>query len=632
MTSVHMNPSLASVMTAPFLPLPFLERDVEVVERADGVVMLSSRVPLGEVQPHLPAVLRRHSLQRPQSAWLMQRQEGIAGWRSLTYGEARAQVDAVTQWLLEAGAPDRNVMVLSGNSLEHAVFEIAAMQARMPYVPVTPAYSLLSDDHAKLRAMVALIRPAIIFVQEAQAFERALQAVVAPETKVVYVGKPVDNLAATPWAEVVKTPVTSAVDASVDAIRPETVGKYLFTSGSTGVPKAVPITQHMLCSTMAMHAQTVRRTPDMPEAVLLEWLPWSHVAGGTAIFNSVLEEGGTLYLDDGRPVPGDFDRTLRNLREISPTRFSSVPAGYAMLVDALENDEAMAQNFFRQMRRLTSSGAKLPDAVYNRIQALAVRCLGHRIPFVAGYGSTETCAATMVVHWPSERAGLVGLPQPGVAIKLVPLEDNRYEVRVKGPSVMPGYLDQPELTRTVFDEEGYYTMGDAVSFVDRKRPLEGLAFSGRVAEEFKLQSGIFVRVGTLRVEAINAAAPLLSDVVVAGADREYVALLAWPNMDAIRQRFGDVDARKPWAHAALRKALSDAFATHNASHTGSSMRVNRLMLLTERPLMDAGEITDKGYVNQRAVLARRADLVDLLYESSPGDEVIVVERGEPASR
>jgi feruloyl-CoA synthase len=394
----------------------------------------------------------------------------------------------------------------------------------------------------------------------------------------------------------------------------------------------VPITQQMLCTTMAMHAHTVQRTDDMPEAVLLEWLPWSHVAGGTAIFNSVLEEGGTMYLDDGRPVPGDFERTLRNLREISPTRFSSVPAGYAMLVDALDSDGDMAATFFRHLRRLTSSGAKLPDTIYHRIQALAVRHLGYRIPFVAGYGSTETCAATTVVHWPSERAGLVGLPQPGVQIKLVPLADACYEVRVKGPSVMAGYLNPPELTRSVFDDEGYYNMGDAVAFVDPAHPLEGLAFVGRVAEEFKLQSGIFVRVGTLRVEVINAAAPWLSDVVVAGADREYVALLAWPNMAAVRQHFGDMDPHQAQQHAGLRRALVDAMREHNQRHTGGSMRVARLMLLAEPPSMDAGEITDKGYINQRAVLARRADQVEQLYAPSPADAVIVVGRGDTTPR
>lgn len=620
-----MTALLDPVHSTPFLPLPFLERDIEVEERADGSVLVSSRVPLGVVASHLPALLRRHAIERPDSPWLVQRRDGHEGWLTLSYGEAGAQVDSVTEWLVSLGVPGRNVMVLSGNSLEHAVFELAAMQARMPYVPVTPAYSLLSRDFAKLRAMVELIRPAVVLVQEAARYESALRAVFGGDVQVVYVGEPVSGMGAVPWSELVTKRVTEAVSESVDAISVDTVAKYLFTSGSTGVPKAVPVTQRMLCTTMAMHAHTVRRTPEAPAAVLLEWLPWSHVAGGTAIFNSVLEEGGTMYLDDGRPVPGDFERTLRNLREISPTRFSSVPAGYAMLVDALERDGDMARTFFRQLRRLTSSGAKLPDTIYHRVQALAVKHLGYRIPFVAGYGSTETCAATTVVHWPSEQAGLVGLPQPGVTIKLMPLDDARYEVRVKGPSVMSGYLDQPELTREAFDEEGYYCMGDAVTFVDSARPEQGLAFAGRVAEEFKLQTGIFVRVGALRVEAINAAAPLLNDVVVAGADREFVALLAWPNMAAVRDRFGVSDVQLALEHEGLRLAIRDALRVHNGRQTGGSMRVARVLIMAEPPSMDAGEITDKGYINQRAVLACRADVVERLYAPVPSNDVIVVD-------
>lgn len=621
--------------TVPFLPLPFLRRDLSVVERADGSVLMHSRVPLGPVAPHLPAVLRYQARERAQRPWLVQRRGPSGDWQPLSYGDAVRQADAVAQWLLGLGRPGRGVMVLSGNSLEHAVFEMAAMQARMPYVPVTPAYALLSEDHAKLRFMAGLIDPAVVFVQDARRFERALRAIDAPGRRIVHVESPVPGLASAAWADLLDTPPSSSLQASLDAIEPATVAKILFTSGSTGGPKAVPITQGMLCATMAMHAHTVARDPAAPESVLLEWLPWSHVAGGTAVFNSVLEDGGTMYLDDGRPVPGDFDRTLANLREVSPTRFSSVPAGYAMLADALERDEALGQRFFRRLRRLTSSGAKLPDSLYRRLQAQAVRHLGARVPFVAGYGSTETCAATTVVHWPTERAGLVGLPQPGVELKLVPLDETRHEVRVRGPSVMAGYLDQPALTREAFDEEGYYRMGDAVSFVDRARPEEGLAFAGRVAEEFKLQSGIFVRVGTLRVEVVSATAPLVSDVVVTGADRAEVGLLVWLNLAACRERFGPLGAAELSVYAPLHAVLRERLQQHNRRHGGSSMCIRRVLLLTEPPSMDAGEITDKGYVNQRAVLARRADAVQTLYEDAGAAHVVVIDADlptEPAAR
>jgi feruloyl-CoA synthase len=614
-------------MTAefPFIDLPFLERNLEVVTRSDGAVLMRSKVPLGPVEPHLPAVLARRALERPERPWLKQRCPRTGDWRTLSYGRAALQADAVTQWLLEQHVPERSVMVLSGNTLEHAVFELAAMQARMPYVPVTPAYSLLSTDFAKLKSMVALIEPAVIFVQSATQFRAALRAIGSRDVRIVYVDDPADDLHATAWQTVLATPVGPRVQASVDAITHDTVGKYLFTSGSTGEPKAVPVTQRMLCVSMAMHAQTVGHDPVAPESVLLEWLPWSHVAGGTAIFNSVLNDGGTMYIDDGRPVPGEFAKTLRNLREVSPTRFSSVPAGYAMLADALEADEALGQQFFRRLRRLTSSGAKLPDSLYERLQAQAVRHLGHRIPFVASYGSTETCAATTVVHWPTGQAGLVGLPQPGVELKLVPLDEERYEIRARAASVMTGYLQQPELTRAAFDDEGYYRLGDAVTFVDRARPEEGLAFAGRVAEEFKLQSGIFVRVGTLRVEVISSTAPLLRDVVVAGADLPYVALLAWPNVQACRERFGVIDAESLACHAPFHDALRESLLRHNQRHTGSSMRIRRVMLLNDPPSSDGGEITDKGYINQRAVLARRASAVAALYAEHPAAGVVTIE-------
>lgn len=612
-----------SIPDAAFLPLPFLERNVELEERDSGVLLMRSRIALGSVESHLPGVLRRHAQGRPQRTWLAQRRAGE--WVNLAYGDAQRQIDAVAQWLIDLGQPGRSVMVLSGNSLEHAVFELAAMQARMPYVPVTPAYSLLSNDHAKLRAMVDLVDPAVLFVQNGRAFERALGSVNACQRAVVQVDDPVNLPRAAVWSDIILTVPGAAVEASVSAIQPDTLAKILFTSGSTGVPKAVPVTQHMICSTMAMHAANVGRTEDTPDSVLLEWLPWSHVAGGTAIFNSVIEDGGTMYLDDGRPAPGEFEKTLRNLKEVSPTRFSSVPVGYTMLADALESDGELGSNFFRQLRRLTSSGAKLPDSVYQRLQHQAVRHLGYRIPFVSSYGSTETCAATTTVHWPSERAGLVGLPQLGVELKLVPLEDARYEVRVRGPSVMSGYLKQPELNREAFDEDGYYRMGDAVTFVDRQNPLEGLAFAGRVAEEFKLQSGIFVRVGSLRVEVVNAAAPYMADAVITGADRAWVGALAWLNIKACQERFGALPPAELARDPRVRAAIAAALREHNARHPASSMQIRRVLILAEPASMDAGEVTDKGYVNQRAVLARRADQVEALYADTPDASVISVD-------
>jgi feruloyl-CoA synthase len=616
---------LESNLSAAFLPLPFLVRDIELIERNGGELLIRSRIPLGEIEPHLPGVLRRHARERADQPWLKQRRPAGGEWQALTYGEASKQADCVAQNLLALEKAGRSVMVLSGNSLEHAVFEMAAMQACMPYVPVTPAYSLLSSDFAKLRAMVDLIDPAVIFVQNARQFAHALRGINLSRATVLHVEEPVDGIASVAWGNWLTMKPGVALQDSIAEINHATVAKYLFTSGSTGVPKAVPITQGMLCATMAMHASNVQRELDAPDSQLLEWLPWSHVAGGTAIFNSVLEDGGTMYLDDGRPAPGEFQKTLSNLREISPTRFSSVPLGYSMLADALEQSEQLGKAFFKNLRRLTSSGARLPDVIYQRLQAQSVLHTGHRMPFVSSYGSTETCAAATTVHWLAERAGLVGLPQPGVELKLVPLDESRYEVRVRGPSVMLGYLAQPELNAQAFDDEGYYSMGDAVTFVNRSCPEEGLAFAGRVAEEFKLQSGIFVRVGSLRVEAVNAAAPLIVDAVVTGADRAWVGLLVWLNLNTCKERFGTSDISVLMRMPAVHNDLKSAFQGHNAQHTGSSMRIRRVLILDESASMDAGEITDKGYVNQRAVLARRADMVEVLYADSLQHNVIAID-------
>jgi len=606
---------------AEFLPLPFLPRDIELNAQADGVLRMRSRIPLGPLAAHLPGVVRRHAAQRPERPWLVQR-DAAGQWQALRWGTAMQQIDAVTQWLRQQVPAGRHVMVLSGNSQAHAVFEMAAMQAGLPYVPVTPAYSLLSQDHQKLRDMVALIEPAVVFVESGRQFERALRALDLRGVHVVQVQDLLDLPGAVSWQTLLHTPVQDKPQDWDANMAPQAVAKFLFTSGSTGVPKAVPITHHMLVATMAMHAANVARTPETPDSVLLEWLPWSHVAGGTAIFNSVIEDGGTLYLDDGRPTPADFGRTLRNLREVSPTRFSSVPLGFAMLADALEADAAMGAVFFRQLQRLTNSGARLPDNVSQRLQAQAMRHLGRRIPFVSSYGSTETCAATTTVHWASERSGLVGLPQPGVELKLVPLDDERYEIRVRGPSVMSGYHRQPALNQTAFDDEGYYCMGDAVSFVDRQQPNEGLAFAGRVAEEFKLQSGIFVRVGALRMALINAGAPLVQDAVITGADQAWVGALLWLNPSACREAFGSDDMAQLCTDARVHAALAQALRAHNAAHNSSSLRLGRVMLLATPASMDAGEITDKGYVNQRAVLQRRAADVQALYADLPPASVV----------
>lgn len=615
----------ALVARAPLKPLNCIGRELDIVRRPDGVILLCNAVRLGDHEPTLAGRLRRGAHSHPERTWLAQRRGAERHWVHLSYVQAQERADRLTQALLDLARPARAVMILSGSSLEHGVLKIAAMQARMPCVPVSPAYALQAPDMGRLQQMVDRVRPAVVFVQNAAVFRRAMAELAIGDATWLVVDEAPQQPGVARWADWSATVATDAVAASVSRIGPDTVLQYLFTSGSTGMPKAVTMTHGMVAASVAIHQQTHRKPAGEPPSQQLDWLPWNHVAGGTAVFWGTLNDGGTVYLDEGRPAPGAFDETLRNLRDVSPSAFGSVPIGYAMLAEALERDAELAGRFFSQLKRLTYSGASLPDSLFERMQALAVTHTGHRLPFVSAFGSTETSAAVMSSYWGSEHPGCVGLPQPGVALKLLPMGDARYEVRVRSPAVTPGYLGEPELTRTSFDEEGYFRMGDALSFIDPSRPGQGLVFSGRVTEEFKLQSGIFVRVGELRLCCVEAAGGLLADVVVAGADQPFVALLAWPHLDFCRRRLGqDVDLPTLVRTAWLREAVQRALQAHNLANPGSSRRIQRVLLLDRPPSMGSGEVTDKGYVNQRAVLTQRAIEVDKLYAEVPPEEVIVL--------
>ena len=611
-------------MRVPFRPIEFLSRDVKVERRADGTVVLESNHKLKPYQKHVPALLARWAAEVPDRLWLAQRRGPDREWLKVTYADAKRQVDAVTQALLDRGfGPDRPVMILSSNSIEFALLTMAAMQARAPVAPVSPAYSVMSQDHAKLKYVFDLIKPGLVFVQNGEIYARALAALDLEGVLLVHVDKPPPRMQSLPWSELVAAKATDAVARSAAMIEPATVGKFLFTSGSTGMPKAVINTQEMMCANVAMMSMARVRKPEDPAPVMLDWLPWNHTMGGNATFQGNLNEGGTTWIDDGKPLPGLFEETLRNLREISPTSFSNVPAGYAMLATALERDESLAKRFFKNIDVLSYGGATLSNDLYERMEALAVKHTGYRIPFTTGWGSTETAPTATSVHWASDRVGLIGLPYPGVRLKLVPTgEDGRYELRLKSVIVTPGYFQRPDLTAAMFDEEGFYKIGDAGRFVDPADPSQGLIFDGRVVEDFKLSSGTFVLVGTLRTTAIAAATPVLQDAVICGHDRAYVGLLGFPNVAACRQLAGDPEARLQvadlLAHPAVVAVLRDGLARMNADSKGSSLQVRRALLMTEPPSIDGQEITDKGYINQRATLERRKALVERLYAGSAG--------------
>ncbi|MEN9628359.1 MAG: putative feruloyl-CoA synthetase, partial [Pseudomonadota bacterium] len=430
----------------PFRKMNWLPRDIAVDRRDDGVLVLRSRIPLQPMAPHIPALLQRWADERPGHPWLAQRKGPDRQWHRVSYGEARRQVDALTQALLNLRVPaGRSVAILSGNSIEHALFTLAAMQARLPVAPISTAYSLLSQDHAKLKHAFALVQPAVVLVQDGVPFGKALAALDLGDTTLVHVDRAPEGRPSAAFADWLQTPVTAEVAASVALITPDTVGKLLFTSGSTGMPKAVINTQRMMCANVAQ-ARQARHAPTDAPPVQLDWMPWNHTMGGNAVFHGVLNDGGTLYIDDGRPVPGLFDETLRNLREISPTSYSSAPSGYAALAAALEKDEALCQSFFRNLNLLTYGGARLPDDLYERMQALAVKTIGQRLVFYTGWGSTETAPTSTGTYWETERVGLIGLPFPGVDLKMVPTGEpgsGLYELRLRGPNVTPGYHAQP---------------------------------------------------------------------------------------------------------------------------------------------------------------------------------------------
>jgi len=624
-----MSGNAAAVLRKPaFRKIEWLARDIAVERRPDGTVVLKSRIPLKPYEKHIPASLAKWAKEAPERIWLAQRGGPDRQWRKLSYGEAKRTVDALTQGLLdlklEPGSP---VAILSGNSIEHALMTQAAMQARLPAAPVSPAYSLMSQDHLKLKYLFDLIKPKLVMVQDGPTFEKALRAIDLTSVTVVHVARPCEGIKSIGFAELAATPVTTDVEGSIARITPDTIGKLLFTSGSTGMPKAVINTQAMMCANAAMMMQVRPRNPNAPQATYLDWMPWNHTMGGNALFNPVLTEGGTLYIDDGRPMPGQIDETLRNLREISPTYYANVPAGYAALAAAMEKDDTLCRSFFKNLGLMAYGGARLPDDLYDRMQALAVRASGERIVFYTGWGSTETAPTSTGTYWDTERVGLIGLPFPGVELKMVPV-GSKYELRLRGVNVTPGYFGQPELTRAVFDEEGFYCIGDAGVFVDPKDPLQGIIFAGRVVEDFKLTTGTFVHVGSLRTDAIAAATPVVQDALVAGQDRPFIGLLAWPNLHACRQITGNPDAsyedvvKHPEVIACLKRGLE----AHNKSSAGaSSMRVARAMLMTEPASIDGNELTDKGYINQRAGLDRRAALVERLYADHPGEDVIVLQ-------
>ena len=521
----------------------------------------------------------------------------------------RARVGAVAQALLDLDLPAGPVVILSDNSLDHLVLSLAAMHVGRAATTVSSAYCRLAGgDFTRLRAIVAALGPAVVYAADAATYGPAIAAC-ALRVPVVLGDGAACLAGALPFATLAATVETAAVAAAFARVTPDTHAKYLLTSGSTGRPKVVINTHRMLCANQEMLAQTLRFV-DLEKPVLLDWLPWSHTFGGNHNVNLVLRAGGTFHIDDGRPMPGAIERTIAHLRTVRPTVYFNVPRGYEMLLPILEDDDAFARRFFGALRMLFYSGAGMPESTWRRLEAVAATVRDTPLWLTTSWGATETSPAITFANWRLERPGVIGLPMPGVAVKFVPNGD-KLEMRVRGDHVFPGYRDDPDATRAAFDADGWYRIGDAGRLVDEADPLQGIVFDGRVAEDFKLASGTWVSVGTLRLAVVSAMAPHVQDVVVTGHDLDEIGLLVFV-----------AESGRALDRAALVEHVRAALVRIAGQGGGSSRTPRRALLLDDGPSARHGELTDKGYLNQRIALARRAAEVAALHHPDSDPRVI----------
>ena len=605
----------------------FSTPDIAHERLADGSIVLRSRRPLGPVPASIGVLLERWAARTPDHPFLAERDPSGA-WRKVTYGQASRAVNAIAQSLLDRKLPAGHaIMILAESGIDHGLLVLGAMHVGIPVAPISTAYARMSQDFGKLRYIYDLLQPSLVYVDEAERYEKALEAIGAGKVELVASRGSLPNRRVTSFSSLMDVRPTPQVDEAFARVGPDTVAKILFTSGSTGQPKGVINTQRMMCSNQESAAAAWTFLENHPP-VLCDWLPWNHTFGGNHNFNMMLRNGGTLYIDEGKPVPGLIDKSVANLRDVSPTFYLNVPRGFAALLDVMDRDEDLQQKFFKRLDMLFYAAAALPQTLWERLERISLRVRGTTTPFISSWGLTETAPAVTMVHFPITRSGNIGVPAPGTEVRLVP-DNDKLEMRVKGPNVTPGYFKADEQTAKAFDEQGWFRTGDAARFADPDNPAAGLLFDGRTAENFKLSTGTWVNVGMLRPAVIAAGAPVIEDAVITGHDRDEIGALLFPSLAGLKTLCGhlgpDATLAQMIGDPAVRQKLIAGLKTHNAAAQGSSARITRCLFLTDPPSIDAGEITDKGYLNQRAVLTRRAELVQRLHGEAPHPDNITID-------
>jgi feruloyl-CoA synthase len=602
-----------------YRPLTFGVTRAHLRRTADGVQYLRAEQDL---QPYAHRMTDRlvHWAQTDPDRLFMARRErladgGTGDWQRVTYGQALQAARGIAQALLDRGlSAERPVAILSENGLEHALLALGCLVAGVPYCSVSPAYSTISQDYDKLRHVLATLTPGLVFAADAARYARAIQATVAPDVEVVLAAGELPGRGVTRWTQLLDTAPTPAVDAAMQATGPDTITKFLFTSGSTKLPKAVINTHGMWCANQQQMRQSMPVLAEEPP-VLVDWLPWNHTFGGNHNIGLVIYNGGSLYIDDGKPTPALMHETLRNLREVAPTIYFNVPTGFEAIAHAMKADAVLRRNLLSRVRMFFYSGAALAQPVWDLLHEIEEAEVGERIVMGTGLGMTESSPFAVFITSPQVKSGYLGLPTPGMELKLVPI-DGKTEVRYKGPNVTPGYWRAPEATAEAFDEEGFFRTGDAVLWIDENDHHQGLRFDGRIAEDFKLATGTFVSVGPLRARIIAAGAPYVQDAVITGLNRHEVGALLFPT-PKVRQLAGlpdDAPLQAVLESAPVQAHFQQVADELAAQGTGSANRVARLHLLHEPPSIDKGEVTDKGSINQRAVLKHRDALVQAFHD------------------